>query len=161
MNTINKETNKNDCQPKKKKRFINNNNLHNTNNEERTTTWPLLTPSSLPPPIPALHFGTKSLTIFIQRGIISRPVWSVGVCKWALFPRAIPVLFHLGPNKRKRNAGKVMEMLRKISHPLLFHPPRTPSLLRCNEPWKTLVLSSNRARDTCPPSPPHPFSNSL
>lgn len=47
-----------------------------------------------------------------------------------------PVLFHRGePNKRKRKAGKVMEMLRKISTlDPLFRLGRSPSLSRCDEP---------------------------
>lgn len=66
-----------------------------------------------------------------------------------------PVLFHRlrEPNKTKRKGklGGVMEMLRKISSPPLSRtlpPGGTPSLLRCDEPWKTLILSSNRARDS-------------
>lgn len=95
--------------------------------------WPLLRdPSSVIPSYgrPSLHFGTKSLTIFIQSGMISRSVGPGGVGSAnEHFFRAIPtasVISSAGePNKRKRKPGKVMEMLRKIScaNPL-FHSGR-------------------------------------
>lgn len=88
--------------------------------------------------------------------MIWRSVWSEGVGSAnEHFFRAIPaagvILLARERNKRKRKPGKeVMEMLRQISSPstFLFRSGRILSLLRCDEPWKTLVLSSSRARDT-------------
>lgn len=93
--------------------------------------------------------------IHTKREMIWRSVWSGGVGSAnEHFFRAIPaagvILLARERNKRKRKPGKVMEMLRQISSPstFLFRSGRILSLLRCDEPWKTLVLSSSRARDT-------------